>query len=278
MTLSRRRFLQSTIKSVILLGMGNTLPSFMPAGFILPPRKDVKLRFAMASDGHYGEPESAYAGRHEEMTSWLNKEAKGRGLDFVVVNGDIFHNDPAFLPEAKKAWDRLKVPYYVSHGNHDMTEETHWEQVWGMPFDHGFAKKDAGFIILNTADIKGVYTGPDLERTKALLEKYRSCQHLFVFMHITPLKWTKYGIDRPDIVALFSRQQNLKAVFHGHDHDEDGMKEKDGKYYFWDAHVAGTWGTAYKGYRVVEILKDGSVLTYQTDPSIARQVNNNRIG
>ncbi|GAA0548582.1 metallophosphoesterase family protein [Chitinophaga japonensis] len=277
MALSRRSFLQSTVKSVILLGMGNALPAFMPAGFILPARKDIRLRFALASDGHYGEPKSDYEARHRQMADWLNAEAKDRGLDFVVVNGDIFHNDPVFLPQAKTAWDRLEMPYYVSHGNHDMTAESHWKEVWGMPFDHGFEKKDAGFIILNTADIKGVYTGPDLERTKVLLEQYSSHKHLFVFMHITPMKWTKYGIDRPDIVDLFSRQPNLKAVFHGHDHDEDGMREKDGKYYFWDAHVAGTWGTDYKGYRVVEVLKNGSVLTYQADPSAAKQVNNNRI-
>jgi len=196
MTLSRRRFLQNSIKSVILLGMGNALPAFMPAGFTLPSKKDVKLRFALASDGHYGEPKSDYAALHKEMTGWLNAEAKGRGLDFVMVNGDVFHNDPVFLPEAKIVWDQLKVPYYVSHGNHDRTEESHWEQVWGTPFDHSFTKKDAGFIVLNTADVKGEYTGPDLERTKALLDKYKSYQHLFVFMHITPVKWTKYG-DRP---------------------------------------------------------------------------------
>ncbi len=277
MALSRRSFLQSTIKSVILLGMGNALPAFMPDNFPLPARKDVRLRFALASDGHFGEPKSEYEAMHRQMADWLNAEAKGRGLDFVMVNGDVFHNDPVFLPQAKAAWDRLNVPYYVSHGNHDMTEEDNWAKVWGTPFDHAFTKKDIGFIVLNTADIKGVYTGPDLERTKALLNGYSSKEQLFVFMHITPVKWTKYGIDRPDIVSLFNQQANLKAVFHGHDHDEDGMREKEGKYYFWDAHVAGTWGTAYKGYRIVEILKDGSILTYQADPSSKKQVNNNRI-
>ena len=277
MTLSRRRFLQSTIKSVILIGMGNALPAFMPDNFSLPDRKNVKLRFALASDGHFGEPKSEYAALHRQMTDWLNAEAKGRGLDFVMINGDLFHNDPALLPGVKAAWDQLSVPYYVSHGNHDMTEETNWQAIWGTLFDHAFTKKDIGFITLNTADIKGVYTGPDLAKTQAFLDAYKDKQQVFVFMHITPAKWTKYGIDRPDIVELFSRQANLKAVFHGHDHDEDGMREKDGKYYFWDSHVAGTWGTAYKGYRVVEILKDGSVLTYQTDPSSAKQINNNRI-
>jgi hypothetical protein len=277
MTFTRRAFLQSTIKSVILLGMGNTLPAFMPDNFRLPARKDVKLRFGLASDGHYGEAKSDYAARHQQMTDWLNAEAKGRGLDFVMINGDLFHNDPALLPQVKAAWDKLAVPYYVSHGNHDMAEETHWQSVWGTPFDHVFTKKGIGFITLNTADIKGEYTGPDLEKTRTFLDNYKDMEQVIIFMHITPVKWTKYGIDRPDIVELFSRQANLKAIFHGHDHDEDGMREKDGKYYFWDSHVAGTWGTEYRGYRVVEILKDGSVLTYQTDPSSAKKINNNRI-
>lgn len=277
MGFSRRDFLRSTFGSVVLIGLGNSLQSFVPGDVRLPSRKDLKLRFALASDGHYGEPGTNYVADHENMANWLNKEAQGRGLDFAVINGDIFHNDPKYLPEAKAAWDKLKLPYYVSHGNHDMTEEANWQSVWGIPFYHAFEKKDTGFIILDTADIKGNYTGPDLARTKALLDQYRSKKQVYVFMHITPSKWTKHGIDRADVMELFAGQPNLKAVFHGHDHHEDNVREKEGKYYFWDAHIAGSWGTEYKGYRIVEILKDGSVLTYQTNPTLGKQVNNNKI-
>lgn len=63
-------------------------------------------------------------------------------------------------------------------------------------------------------------------------------------MHITPFTWTKGGLACPEIVKLFNKQANLKAVFHGHDHDQDSVKENMGKRYFFDSHIAGNWGTA----------------------------------
>src|SRR4029077_15099188 len=113
------------------------------------------------------------------------------------INGDLFHNDVAFLPDVKKKWDGLKMPYYVSHGNHDMTDPENWEKVWNMKEDFTFEKDDAGFIVLNTADEKGQFICPELNWAKEQLEKMQSKKHLFVFMHITPMTWTKNGIDCP---------------------------------------------------------------------------------
>ncbi len=277
MNISRRKFIKDSFGTVVLISVGNSLQSFLPKDFLLPKKADILLRFATASDGHYGQPGTEYAFHHTKMVGWLNEERKGRGLDFTVINGDLFHDDPVHLTEVKVAWDKLKMPYYVTHGNHDMIDEVNWQKTWGIPFDHAYEKEDVGCILLNTADTAGKYTGPDVVKTKELLDNYSGKDKVFVFMHITPVKWTTHGIDRPDIAALFSNQKNLKAIFHGHDHDNDGMQEKDGKYYFWDAHIAGNWGTAYKGYRIVEVLKDGTTLIYQMNPSTGEQVNTNTI-
>jgi hypothetical protein len=32
--------------------------------------------------------------------------------------------------------------------------------------------------------------------------------------------------------------------------------------FYFDAHIGGNWGTAYKGFRVVELMQDGSLATY----------------
>jgi hypothetical protein len=37
--------------------------------------------------------------------------------------------------------------------------------------------------------------------------------------------------------------------------------------YIFDAHVGGNWGTPYKGFRVVELLKDNSMITYMMNPT-----------
>jgi hypothetical protein len=34
-----------------------------------------------------------------------------------------------------------------------------------------------------------------------------------------------------------------------------------------DAHMGGSWGTPYKGFRVVEILKDGTLVSYMMNPT-----------
>ncbi|MEJ7769022.1 MAG: metallophosphoesterase [Chitinophagaceae bacterium] len=277
MSLSRRDFLGLSVKSIVVIGAGNILQSFAPGEFFLPSPEKVSLRFALASDGHYGEPNTKFELHYDEMIGWLNREKKQRGVDFSMINGDLIHNDPAFLPTVKIKLDQLDMPYYVSHGNHDMVDGATWEETWKIPLHYAFEKKNSAFLILDTADKAGKYICPDIEWTRKQLIRYSSKKQLFVFMHITPVDWTKNAIVCPELVALFSKQVNLKAVFHGHDHDQDSAKERDGKHYFFDSHIAGSWGTAYRGYRMVEVLTDGQVLTYQVNPTSAEKVNNHRV-
>jgi len=262
----------------MIIGAGNVVQSFAASTFKLPDSKDVLLRFALASDGHYGELKTDYDFHHDNMIGWLNKEKAQRGLEFTIFNGDTFHNDPAQLPLVKKKWDDLKMPLYVSHGNHDMVDEATWQNAWGYPLNYTFEKgKHTAFIVLDTATPAGVYTCPNAAWTKQQLDKYKDKKNLFVIMHITPVKWTGAGIDCPDIVAMFGKQQNLKGIFHGHDHDQDNVKEKDGKQYFFDSHIAGSWGTEYRGYRIVEVLKNGDVLTYQMNGKLETTVNSREV-
>ncbi len=276
MKTSRRSFLKLTFKSVFIIGLGNSLQSFSSDNFRLPHKNKIRLRFTIASDGHYGQPQTEYVSYHDDMVNWINAEQQ-RGVDFTFINGDLFHNDVAFLPEIKKKLDGLKMPYYVSHGNHDNTDPENWEKIWNMKEDFAFEKDDIGFIVLNTADEKGKYICPDLVFAKEQLEKMKSKKHLFVFMHITPVMWTKNGVDCPELVGMFSKQNNLRAVFHGHDHDLDDVKIKNEKYYFFDSHIGGNWGTEYRGYRIVEITNDEKIITYQMNPEKQIKVNTNSI-
>jgi predicted phosphodiesterase len=277
MSFSRREFLQLSLKSLVVIGAGSSLSSFATKSFSLPAKDKLRLRFALASDGHYGQPNTQYRDLHDQMVEWLNKEQAERGIDFTVINGDLFHNDPAFLPQAKACWDRLKMPYYVTHGNHDNTDAATWEKTWNQPLNHAFEKEGAAFLVLDTADEKGRYTCPDIDWTKQQLARYQTNEQLFIFMHITPINWTSAGHPCPELVNLFDQQTNLKAVFHGHDHDEDGAKLHNGKSYFFDSHIAGNWGTGYHGYRIVEVLKSGEILIYQMNPVESKRVNSTNV-
>ena len=277
MSLTRKEFLKLSLKSAFIIGAGNSLQSFAGNESALPGVESVKLRFAVASDGHYGQSGTSYEFYHDRMVNFLNQEKAGRGLDFTMINGDLFHNDVRYLAESKKVWDQLQTPYYVSHGNHDQTDEHTWEKTWGMPLNYSFEKDEASFIVLNTANEQGVYTCPDAGWAKKELQRFESRKFLFVFMHITPFKWTQGGINCPELTNLFDKQENLKMIFHGHDHDMDDFKKSKGKHYFFDSHIAGSWGTDYHGYRIVEILDDGNILTYQMNPASRIQVNNKSI-
>lgn len=273
----RRRFLKIALTSAVWIGAGNKMQAFAGNNFVLPAKDKIKLRVALASDGHYGQPETAFEANHAEMISWINAEHADRGVDFTCVNGDLFHNDPSFITPVKDTWDKLKMPYYVTHGNHDMMDEESWKQTWNYGWDFGFEKKGIGFVVLNTADAKGTYISPEVEKTRPLLKQYEKHKQLFVFMHITPIKWTANGIDSPEIVDMFNKQANLKAVFHGHDHDQDNVKEKNNRLYFFDSHVSGNWGTAYRGYRILEVMKNGDILTYQMNPASKEKVNSRNL-
>lgn len=229
---NRRHFFKFALTGAVWISAGNIVEIFGCKKITLPSKNEIKLRVAIASDGHFGQPNTTFSEHHTEMVSWINAEKRERGVDFAFINGDLYHDDVSFLAQVKKLWDTLDMPYYVSHGNHDHADEETWEKTFNKAWHYGFEKNDIGFVVLNTADRKGTYISPDIDKTRQLLKEYEKYKQLFVFMHITPIKWTNNGIDAKEVVAMFNKQANLKAVFHGHDHDQDNVKEKDGRFYF----------------------------------------------
>ena len=78
MSVSRRTFIELSFKTAAVISVANGLSSFSAESFTLPVKESIKLRFAIASDGHYGQQGTAYKSMHEEMLKWLNAESKGR--------------------------------------------------------------------------------------------------------------------------------------------------------------------------------------------------------
>jgi len=78
-------------------------------------------------------------------------------------------------------------------------------------------------------------------------------------------------------MSLLHAYPNIKAVFHGHDHSLDAVRYTNGLPHFFDSHFGGNWGTAYKGYRVVEIKADNQIYTYQVNASQNPALNANTL-
>ncbi|SDJ74660.1 Tat (twin-arginine translocation) pathway signal sequence [Catalinimonas alkaloidigena] len=266
---SRRSFLK---QSATLLA---TAPLATPG--LSSPTAKPRLRFAVASDGHFGQPDTPFEETHAQMVDWLNREAGERGLDFVFFNGDLIHDDPQMLPRVKTHFDRLQVPYYVSKGNHDQVTDAVWRRQWGYGENHDFALNDIGFVVGKTSNLAGDYLCADTAWLAEALQRHRKRSHVFVFLHIPQRTWAKASIDCPDVMRLLEQTPNLAAVFHGHDHSTDDVKVSAGKSFCFDGHIGGSWGVAYHGYRIVEVQADGSVHSFQFNPAAQPVVNTNRL-
>ena len=86
------------------------------------------LRFAVASDGHFGQPDTPFEQYHSDAIRWLNQERLQKGLDFVIFNGDLIHDDPTLLYDLKRTYQRLTMPYFVTRGNHDRVGLDVWQE------------------------------------------------------------------------------------------------------------------------------------------------------
>ncbi|SES22024.1 metallophosphoesterase family protein [Pedobacter rhizosphaerae] len=269
---NRRFFIKSSLASFVLAGLNPVVPAIAEnLGDELPAKnKPVKLRFAIASDGHYGQPKTDYKKDHENIVRWLNESHDHNPLDFVIINGDLVHDRPELLPEVKKNYfDRLKVPFYAIPGNHDHADATIWKNVFGYEDNFAFQKNGVGFVLANTSDTKGVYRCPDNNFLKQELDKFKDLKTVFVVLHIPPHFWVPESpfVECPDTIELLHRYPNIKAVFHGHDHSLDAVFYTNKLPHFFDAHFGGNWGTAYKGYRIVEVNEDSTISTHQVNAS-----------
>lgn len=263
---SRRSFLKNVSFATAFFAVGGFKK--MSASAVFENRKNVAIRFVVASDAHYGQAGTAYDEMIEKITAQINVFHTEAPLDFCVINGDIIHNEKHLLPLAKQKLDALNPKYYVTRGNHDMVSADYWNEVWGMPLNHAVVVQNQAIILGDTSNEEGKYLSPDLTWLAQVLESNKHRKHAFLFLHIPQKAWTANAVNTPAFEALVDQYPNISAIFHGHEHDQDGVKLLGTRQIpcLFDAHMGGNWGTPYKGFRVVEILKDGTLLSYMMNP------------
>lgn len=263
--LSRRRFIQQ-ISLATLAVMGGPLQR-LTGQEVAYLQNDVLWRFAVASDIHYGQPNTSYREMTQTILKQLNRFHADFPLSFCVFNGDLIHDDPSFLPQLKNEFMQLSMDWYVTRGNHDQVGQKLWLDTFGYPLNHTVTLPQSVLILADTSNEKGLYLSPNLDWLKQQLDKAAKAKHVFLFLHIPQAPWTSNSIDTPEFFNLVRRYPNIRAVFHGHEHDQDGIRTEAAIPYIFDAHVGGNWGTPYRGFRVVEILKNNSLVSYMMNPT-----------
>lgn len=262
---SRRAFLQQISFASLVLLSGEV--KALSLSEINQLKKKVKLRFVVASDAHYGQEKTTFEEYMQRSIQQINQFHQKSKLDFCVINGDVIHNDKKWLPIAKAEMDAFQMPYYVTRGNHDMVTPEYWQEVFKAPLNQVVETKQATLILGDTSNEKGEYLSPDLVWLKASLDQVNSSKPIFIFLHIPQKDWTKHAIQNKPFFDLISNYPTIKAVFHGHEHDQDGVKMYEKIPFLFDAHIGGSWGTEYRGFRVGELLNDGTLLTYMMNPT-----------
>jgi len=261
---SRRTFLKNfSITTAWLLGGG--LQNLTTAE-VLALKNNVVFRFAVASDSHYGQPGTTFDDFISRITSQVNLFHQQSPLHGCIINGDIIHDKKELLVAAKQKLDQLTMPYYITKGNHDMVSDDYWNEVWKVPVNYEAVFRKNTFLMLTTSNEKGEYLSPNLAWLKDKLNEHKKQKNIFLFIHIPQYKWTANAIDTPAFFELLTQYTNIKAVFHGHEHDQDGVKIMNDTPYLFDSHIGGNWGTSYRGFRVVELLKDNTMITYIMNP------------
>lgn len=291
MSSSRRSFLAKA-------GLA-TSAGLLPARWVnardLPANRKIKLRFAIASDLHYGQKNTPFEEYAAKMVEWINKEKAERGLDLFFINGDITHDKAEMLTQLRdKHLVHLKVPYHCIKGNHDYVDEQQgsatesWEKVWGYASNHTLVHKDFVFVMADTtvAAKSNIYLAADREWLEGEFKKHAQAPGIFSFIHIQQRKhkkdgWPAHGVsaesqvDKAEaVMKLLETTPNVRGVFHGHNHNETKMWVSGERRYFFDSHVGGGWG-APKGYRIVEVDEEHRMVTYQVNAEEGEEMNRN---
>lgn len=186
-------------------------------------------------------------------------------LQFVVINGDIVHRTAThLLQEAKNYFDQLPFPYYVTRGNHDAVSDLVWESVWGYTPNYIIARKDSSLLLLDTSNQAGEILCGDAVLVENMLGSADETLPVFVFMHIPYFRNTTVQ-ECPEISKVLAGSNKVRAVFHGHDHSKDLAIRLGKQAILFDGHFGSSWGTPYRGYRIVEQKSSTEFSTYQFD-------------
>lgn len=271
--MDRRKFIRLASPLTLLLANG-TLVRAANTWYDQENRKKVLLRMAVASDGHYGQKGTPFDEYYATLIQRINEEHARNPFHFTVVNGDIIHDDPTFFPAAKKWLDQLAMPYYVSQGNHDHCTPEEWQRIWSMPVNHSFSLARQSFFLATTSNARGDYLCPDIRWLDEQLSLHAQ-QQAFVFLHINPAGTGDHAVQCPEWDDLIARHKHIRAVFNGHDHMQDTVLMRGSLPFVFDGHFGGNWGKPYRGFRIVELWKDQSLVSYIMDPH--QKMNDTRL-
>ena len=187
--------------------------------------------------------------------------------DLVMTVGDLiqgYNDKSAWIPqmqEYKSVMGKLLCPWFPVAGNHDVYfrgqdrpkrhHEANFEMHFG-PLWYAFEHKGSWFITLfsdegNPETGEKSFNEPELQRMspeqfewlKSVLQKAKTSDHVFLFLHHPRWLGRNYGDDWEKVHQALVDAGNVRAVFAGHIHRMRYDGPRDGIEYVTLATVGG---------------------------------------
>lgn len=200
------------------------------------------IKFVQVADAHF-KTDDPY--RAEVLKSAVRDINNEKGISFVVFSGDNIDSPKAgYLPEFVKIVNKLKVPYYIVIGNHDVFKNNglskiHYleivkdNNIFYMHKNPNYVFKKNGFVFIVVDGAKevipgtiGYYKEDTLNWLEKQLNKYE--QDPVIILQHFPLVVSKeipshsvYKKER--YIDLIDKHDNIISVITGHLHTNDEL-------------------------------------------------------
>lgn len=156
--MNRRKFLQGISTAVIVLNSKSVFATDLSS---FETKKPV-LRFAIASDIHFGQPKTAYQEMLDTALAHIKSIHAQDPFEFCVFNGDLVHDDISHIPTLKSTFDQLPFRYFVTQGNHDMATKEEWETGWQSPLNFEHVIGNNILLFATTSNKQGKYRSEEV--------------------------------------------------------------------------------------------------------------------
>lgn len=210
------------------------------------------INFAVASDVHYSSKDFQDSGREiakapKALKGFVDR-VNEKNYDFVIFLGDnIDKSKKDDLNGFFKAIKRMKTPYYIVMGNHDVhkisgmekkefleiVSENNKRQRKAQGSYYFYPTSDVIVVVLDSVSSgmpssHGIFTQKTLVWLDEVLTKNKN-KEAIIFQHVpymTPYEDPSHEIlAKNDYRAVLSRHNNILAVFGGHYHKESFQKD-----------------------------------------------------
>lgn len=215
------------------------------------------IKFIQVTDSHFSATGGDYSQREVGNSESVLKKAiedinSVPNVDFVVFTGDnIDQANSTDLIKFLKLANKLKYPYYVVIGNHEVFKSQDMEKKEYMRIvrkyskncrpsgaNYVFEKKDIVFLVVDGAKEiipgpAGYYKKDTLKWLDKQLTKYKNnnvviLQHFPIVAPYYNRTHTTYNVQ--DYEEVLKKHSNVVAIFSGHYH-ANGETMKDGVYH-----------------------------------------------